>query len=140
MVGSCSNNVVKLVDLHNSQAQSSINYVIILGQHNHQLPIITSVDHKGVTCYGLRGHGVESRSLMTSVETRDLSGKADRSRVISNTKRVGKSVMSMGGCLLVAILNEKSFDQGSRLVLSNYMCVDSGGHLWWWVVRGTQRL
>ena len=101
MVGSCSNNVVKLVDLHYSQAQSSINYVIILGQHNHQLPIITSVDHKGVTCYGLRGHGVESRSLMTSVETRDLSGKADISRVISNTKRVGKSVMSMGGCLLL---------------------------------------
>ena len=27
----------------------------------------------------------------------------------------------------VAILNEKSFDQGSRLVLSSYMCVDSGG-------------
>jgi len=40
---------------------------------------ITSVDHKGVTCYGLRGRGVESRSLMTSVETRDLSGKVDRS-------------------------------------------------------------
>lgn len=40
MVGSCSNNVVKLVDLHNSQAQSSINFVIILGQHNHQLPMI----------------------------------------------------------------------------------------------------
>ena len=34
---------------------------------------ITSVDHKGVTCYGLRGRGVESRSLMMSVETRDLS-------------------------------------------------------------------
>jgi len=37
----------------------------------------TSVDHKGVTCYDLRGRGVESRSLMTSVETRDLSGKVD---------------------------------------------------------------
>jgi len=52
---------------------------------------ITSVDHKGVTCYGLRGRGVVSRSLMTSVETRDLSGKVDRSKVDSNTKRVGKS-------------------------------------------------
>jgi len=51
---------------------------------------ITSVDHKGVTCYSLRGRGVESRSLMTSVETRDLSDR-------------------------------------SRLVLSSYMCVDSGG-------------
>jgi len=37
------------------------------------------VDHKGVTCYGLRGCGMESRplmtsevSLMTSEETRDL--------------------------------------------------------------------
>ena len=30
-------------------------------------------------------------------------------------------------CTTVAILNEKSFDQGSRLVLSTYMCVDSGG-------------
>ena len=47
---------------------------------------ITSVDHKGVTCYGLRGRGVESRSLMTSVETRDLSGKVDRSRVQATPK------------------------------------------------------
>jgi len=46
---------------------------------------MTSVDHKGATCYGLRGRGVESRSLMTSVQTRDLSGKVDRSRVNSNT-------------------------------------------------------
>jgi len=63
------------------------------------LKVITSVDHKGVTCYGLRARGVESRSLMKSVETRDLPGKADRSRVNSNTKRVEKSrhvdVMSM---------------------------------------------
>jgi len=72
---------------------------------------ITSVDHKGVTCHGLRGRVVESRSLMTSVETRDLSGKADRSRVNSNTKRVGKSRHVDGGMFTtVAILNEKSFD------------------------------
>ena len=72
---------------------------------------ITSVDHKGVTCYGLRGRGVESRSLMTSEETRDLSGKVDRSRVNSNTKRVGKSRHVDGGMFTtVAILNEKSFD------------------------------
>jgi len=71
---------------------------------------------------------VESRSLMTSVETRDLSGKADRSRVNCNTKRVGKSHHVDGGMFTtVTILNEKSFDQGSRLVLSIYMCVDSGG-------------
>ena len=74
-------------------------------------PTITSVDHKGVTCYGLRGRGVESRSLMTSVETRDLSGEVDRSRVNSNTKRVGKSRHVDGGMFTtVAILNEKSFD------------------------------
>ena len=72
---------------------------------------ITSVDHKGVTCYGLRGRGVESRSLMTSVETRDLSGKVDRSRVNRNTKRVGKSRHVDGEMFTtVAILNEKSFD------------------------------
>jgi len=72
---------------------------------------ITSVDHKGVTCYGPRGRGAESRSLMTSVETRDLSGKADRSRVNSNTKRVGKSRHVDGGMFTtVVILNEKSFD------------------------------
>jgi len=69
---------------------------------------ITSVDHKGVTCYGLRGRGVESCSLMTSVETRDLSGKVDRFRVNSNTKRVGKSRHVEGGMFTtVAILNEK---------------------------------
>jgi len=28
------------------------------------LRIITSVDHKGVTCYGLRGRGVESRDAL----------------------------------------------------------------------------
>ena len=73
--------------------------------------IITSLDHKGVTGYGLRGRGVESRSLMTSVETRDLSGKVDRSRVNSNTKRVEKSRHVDGGMFTtVAILNEKSFD------------------------------
>ena len=72
---------------------------------------ITSVDHKGVTCHGLRGRGVKSSSLMTSVETRDLSGKADRSRMNSNTKRVGKSRHVDGGIFTtVAILNEKSFD------------------------------
>jgi len=54
---------------------------------------------------------VESRSRMTSVETRDLSGKLDRSRVNSNTKRVGKSRHVDGGMFTtVAILNEKSFD------------------------------
>ena len=42
---------------------------------------MTSADHKGVTCYGLRGRGVESRSLMTSAETRDLSGKAELEHV-----------------------------------------------------------
>ena len=68
---------------------------------------ITSVDHKGVTCYGLRGRGVESHSLMTSVETRDLSRKVDRSRVNSNTKRVG---VDGGMFITVVILNEKSFD------------------------------
>ena len=73
----------------------------VLDTHTH----ITSVDHKGVTCYGIRGRGVESRSLMTSVQTRDLSGKDDRSRVNNNTKRVGKSRHVDGG-----ILNEKSFD------------------------------
>ena len=72
--------------------------------------VITSVDHKGVTRYGLRGRGVESRSLMTSVETRDLSGKVDRSTVNSN-KRVGKSRHVNGGMFTtVAILNETSFD------------------------------
>ena len=72
---------------------------------------ITSVDHKGVTCYGLRGRGVQSRSLMTSVETRDLSGKADRLRVNDNTKRVGKPRHVDGEMFTtVAILNEKSLD------------------------------
>ena len=66
-------------------------------------------DHKGGTCYGLRGRGVESRSLMTSAETRDLSGKADRSRANSNTKRVGKSRHVDGGMFTAnVILNEKS--------------------------------
>ena len=48
-----------------------------------------------------------SRSLMTSVETRDLSGKDDRSRVNRNTKRVGKS-RHVDGVMFttVAILNE----------------------------------
>jgi len=65
---------------------------------------------------------------MTSVETLDLSGKDDRSRVNSNTKRVRKSRHVDGGMFTtVAILNEKSVDQGSKLVLSSYMCVDSGG-------------
>jgi len=48
---------------------------------------------------------------MTTVETRDLSGKADRSRVNSNSKRVGKSRhVDRGMFTTVAILNEKSFD------------------------------
>jgi len=47
---------------------------------------------------------------MTSEETRDLSGKSDRSRVNSNTKRVGKSRhVDAGMFTTVAILNEKSF-------------------------------
>jgi len=40
---------------------------------------------------------VESRSLMTSEEPRDLPGKSDRSRVNNNTKRVGKSRHVNGG-------------------------------------------
>ena len=72
---------------------------------------ITSVDHKGVTYYGLRGRGVELCSPMTSVETRDLSGKADRFRVNSNTKRVGKSRHVDGGCLLLLRFSMKrTFD------------------------------
>jgi len=67
---------------------------------------------------------------MTSVETKDLSGKDDRSRVNNNTKRVGKSRhVDEGIFTTVAILKEKSFDQGSRLVLSIYMCVESGGQV-----------
>jgi len=54
---------------------------------------------------------MESRSLMTSVETRDLSEKVDRFRVNINTKRVGKSRHVDGGMFTtVAILNEKYFD------------------------------
>ena len=52
---------------------------------------MTSVGHKDVTCYGLRGRGVESLSLITSEETRDLSGKSDRSGVNGATKRIEKS-------------------------------------------------
>ena len=67
-------------------------------------------------------------TFTNDVSSRDLSGKDDRSRVNSNTKRVGKSRHVDGGMFTtVAMLNEKSFDQGSRLVLSSYMCVDSGG-------------
>ena len=77
----------------------------------HHAYTITSVDHRGVICYGLRGRGVELRSLMTSVETRDLSGKVDRFRVNNNTKRVGKSRLVDGGIFTtVAFLNEKSLD------------------------------
>jgi len=48
---------------------------------------------------------------MTSVETRDLSGKADRSRVNNNTKRVEKSRHVDGGMFTtIAIHNEKSSD------------------------------
>ena len=48
---------------------------------------------------------------MMSVETKDLSGKSNRSRVNSNTKRVGKSRHVDGGMFTtVAILNEKSLD------------------------------
>ena len=54
---------------------------------------------------------MESRLLMMSVETRDLSGKDDRSRVNGNAKRVGKSRHVDGGMFTtVAILNEKSLD------------------------------
>ena len=54
---------------------------------------------------------MESRSLMMSVETRDLSGKADRFKVNNNTKRVGKSRHVNGGMFTtVAILTEKSLD------------------------------
>ena len=48
---------------------------------------------------------------MTSVETRDLSGKADRFRWNYNTKRVRKSRHVDGGMFTtVAILKEKSLD------------------------------
>ena len=54
---------------------------------------------------------MQSRSLMTSVETRDLSGKADRFGVNNNTKRVGKSRHVNGRMFTtVVILNEKSLD------------------------------
>ena len=47
---------------------------------------------------------------MTSVQTRNLSGKADRSRVNNNTNRVGKSRHVDGGMFTtVVILNEKIF-------------------------------
>jgi len=105
---------------------------------------ITSVDHKGVTCYGLRGRGVESRSLMTSVETRDLSGKANRSRVNINTKRVGKSRhwhVDGGMFTTVAILNEKSFRSLIEArSLQLHVCRFQWSSVWWWVVRGTQGL
>ena len=59
---------------------------------------------------------------MTSVETRDLSGKADRSRVNSNTKRVGKSRHVDGKMFTtVAILNNKSFQ--SLIEISLTTCV-----------------
>jgi len=65
---------------------------------------------------------VELRSLMTSEETRDLSGKSDRSRVNSNTKRVGKSRHVDGGMFTtVAILNKKSFQ--SLIEFSPATCV-----------------
>ena len=86
---------------------------------------ITSVDHKGVTCYGIRGRGVESRSLMTSVETRDLSGKDDRSRVNKNTKRVGKSRHVMGGCLLLLRFSMKRVSIKDRDSFSPATCVST---------------
>ena len=77
---------------------------------------------------------------MTSVETRDLSGKADRSRVNqadSITKRVWNSRHVDGGMFTtVAILNEKSFRSLIEArSLQLHVC-----RLWWWVVRETQRL
>ena len=103
---------------------------------------ITSVDHKGVTCYGIRGRGVESRSLMTPVETRDLSVKDDRSRVNKNTKRVGKSRhVDEGMFTTVAILNEKSFRSLIEArSLQLHVCRLQWSSVWWWVGRGTQRL
>ena len=98
---------------------------------------IRSVDHKGVTCYGLRGRGVESRSLMTSVETRDLSGKADRSRVNSNTKRVGKSRhVDVYYCCDSQWKEFRSLIETRSLQL--HVCRLRRSSLWW-VVRGTQR-
>jgi len=120
----------------------------------HTHTFITSVDHKGVTCYGLRGRGVESWSLIMSEETRDLSGKCDRSRVNSKTNRVGKSRhVDEGMFTTVAILNEKSFRSlidRIELVLSSvspatwiqkkHVCRLRWSSLWWWVVKGTQHL
>jgi len=79
---------------------------------------------------------------MTSVETRDLSGKADRSRVNINTKRVGKFRHVDGGMFTtVAILNEKSFRSLIEArSLQLHVCRLQWSSLWWWVVRGTQRL
>jgi len=85
---------------------------------------------------------VESCSLLTSVETRDLSRKADRSRVNSNTKRVGKSRhVNVGMFATVVILNEKSFQSLIEArSLQLHVCRIQWSSLWWWVVRGTQRL
>jgi len=65
---------------HSARVISSIGQLLAIQGRT----TITSVDHKGVTCYGLRGRGVESRSLMTSEG--DLSGKSERSRMNSNTE------------------------------------------------------
>ena len=85
---------------------------------------------------------MESCSLMTSVETRDLSRKADRSRVNSNTKRVGKSRHVDGGMFTtVAILYEKSFRSLIEVrSLQLHVCRLQWSSVWWWVLRGTQRL
>jgi len=98
--------------------------------------------------------GVESWSLIMSEETRDLSGKCDRSRVNSKTNRVGKSRhVDEGMFTTVAILNEKSFRSlidRIELVLSSVspatwiqkknVCRLRWSSLWWWVVKGTQHL
>jgi len=60
---------------------------------------------------------------MTSVETRDLSGKADRSRVNINTKRVGKfrHVDAPGGTML-EMLGRSSDQFSARHTGPGCMC------------------
>ena len=102
----CAQVMEQTPDARNLHAGNPSNRVLSTSASAGVYTTIRSVDHKGVTCYGLRGRGVESRSLMTSAETRDLSGKADRSRVNSNAIRVGKSRHVNGGMFTtVAIFN-----------------------------------
>jgi len=138
----CAQVMEQTPDARNLHAGNPSNRVLSTSASAGVYTTIRSVDHKGVTCYGLRGRGVESRSLMTSAETRDLSGKADRSRVNSNAKRVGKSRHVNGGMFTtVAILNEKSFRSLIEArSLQLHVCRLRWSSLWWWVMRGTQRL